>query len=69
MKFLTIISALFAGSLALRVLQEDNTILDVERRELIPIGPEPDLPNCCNNGFAVPCNCPPNCDACNDTCC
>lgn len=57
MKFLTIISALCASSLALQVLQRDNTIRNIEDTDLIAR----DYGQCCDNGFSTPCYCPDNC--------
>ncbi|KAF5844057.1 hypothetical protein GGP41_002228 [Bipolaris sorokiniana] len=66
MKFLTVISALCAGSLALNVLQEDNTIRNIKDTELVPR----QFPSCCSNGFAPPCACPGNCGSgCSRGCC
>ncbi|KAI2477544.1 hypothetical protein Ptr902_11169 [Pyrenophora tritici-repentis] len=71
MKFLAIISAFCAGSLALHgILQEDGTILAIKDTELIP-RQVANAKTCCETNFIPPCNCPryDQCATCGYECC
>ncbi|EMD94397.1 hypothetical protein COCC4DRAFT_34111 [Bipolaris maydis ATCC 48331] len=66
MKFLIVISALCASSLALNILQKDNTIRSIKDTELIAR----QYASCCKNSFTPPCACPGNCGSgCSQACC